>query len=91
MAEARDRQQWGHTSALLAMLANCHRDPKKGRAAKPSDFDPYAKADRRVAASRENVQALKALVPEGRTVRARAARTKAKGDARCRNLRGSSP
>ena len=27
---------------MLAMLANCHRDPKKKRPFKPEDFDPYA-------------------------------------------------
>jgi hypothetical protein len=41
MAEARSRQQWAHTSALLALLANAHRDPKKTRAFKPADFNPY--------------------------------------------------
>lgn len=41
MAEARGRDNWAHTSAVLAMLANANRDPKKTRAYKPSDFDPY--------------------------------------------------
>jgi hypothetical protein len=40
MAGARQKQEWSHTSALLAMLANCHRDPKKTRPFKPSDFQP---------------------------------------------------
>lgn len=42
MAEARERSEWGRTSALLALIANAHRDPKKTRAFKPGDFDPYA-------------------------------------------------
>ena len=46
MAEGRSRQRWAHTSALLAMLANVHRDPAKPRA-KPSDFNPHAAEDRR--------------------------------------------
>lgn len=25
----------------MALLANCHRDPKKTRAYRPSDFDPF--------------------------------------------------
>jgi len=40
MAEARTHESWSHTSALLALLANVHRDPKKHRVYKPADFDP---------------------------------------------------
>jgi hypothetical protein len=47
MAEARSRDRWARTSALMALIANCHRDPKKSRAFKPSDFDPYAVKQRR--------------------------------------------
>ena len=43
MAEARIKQQWAHTASLMALLANAHRDPKKGRAFKPADFDPTRK------------------------------------------------
>jgi len=46
MAEARGRDNWAHTSAMMALIANVNRDPKKGRAFKPADFDPYA-GDRR--------------------------------------------
>ena len=42
MAEARERSEWGRTSALLALIANAHRDAKRTRAFKPSDFDPFA-------------------------------------------------
>ena len=45
MAEARERSEWARTSALLALIANAHRDPKKTRAFKPGDFDPYARRD----------------------------------------------
>jgi len=41
MAEGRCREHWNHTSAILAMLANVNRDPKKSRAFKPDDFNPY--------------------------------------------------
>lgn len=41
MAEARSRQQWNHTAALLAMIANVHRDAKKTRAFRPGDFHPH--------------------------------------------------
>ncbi len=50
MAEARGRESWAHTSALLALIANVNRDPKKTRPFKPSDFDPYSARDRRDAA-----------------------------------------
>ena len=41
MAEGHGRDEWGRLSVLLALTANCHRDPKKGRAMKPSDYDPF--------------------------------------------------
>lgn len=47
MAEARGRDNWAHTSAILALIANVNRDPKKTRAYKPADFDPYTAKDRR--------------------------------------------
>ena len=47
MAEGRGRQSWAHTSAVLALIANVNRDPKKTRAFKPSDFDPYSAKDKR--------------------------------------------
>lgn len=43
MAEARSQQRWAHTSALLAMLANIHRDSKKTRIFKPADFNPHTR------------------------------------------------
>jgi len=42
MAEARGRDEWARTSALMALIANVNRDPKRTRAFRPSDFDPYA-------------------------------------------------
>jgi hypothetical protein len=42
MAEGRQRDEWQHTSSLLALFYNCHRDPKKGKPATPRDFDPTA-------------------------------------------------
>lgn len=44
MAEARARGEWARMSALITMVANCHRDPKS-KPFEPSDFDPYAKSD----------------------------------------------
>ena len=42
MAEAKSRDQWNHTAAVLALVANCHRDPKKTGAFKPEQFNPLA-------------------------------------------------
>jgi len=40
MALARRKEDWHHTSTLLAMLYNRGRDPKE-RALSPAEFDPY--------------------------------------------------
>ena len=47
MAEAKGRESWAHTSALMALIANVNRDPKKTRPYKPADFDPYTARDKR--------------------------------------------
>jgi hypothetical protein len=53
MADAREKDNWNHTSSLLAMLFNINRDPKKQRAISPEVFNPYithkAKKDPRMA------------------------------------------
>ena len=33
---------WRHTSAVMALIANVNRDPKKGRPLAPADFDPHS-------------------------------------------------
>lgn len=46
MAEARQREAWGHTSALLAMAANLGRvlgGKQTTKVFMPSDFDPFAR------------------------------------------------
>jgi len=60
MAEAKGRADWGRTSVMLALLANVNRDPKKTRAFKPADFNPYEMEKRTVglpAAMRNAAQA----------------------------------
>lgn len=42
MAEARG--QW--IGSLMALQANCHRDPTRTRAFRVEDFDPFAKRPR---------------------------------------------
>lgn len=39
-AIAKKREQWDHTSFILAMLWNAHRDPKKTKAKHAKDFHP---------------------------------------------------
>ncbi len=39
MAEGRNENLWLVASAVMALLANCHRERKK-RAFKPDDFNP---------------------------------------------------
>lgn len=41
MADARSREAWGHTSSLLALIANVNRDPKRSRPYKASQFNPH--------------------------------------------------
>jgi hypothetical protein len=63
MAQAAARERWAHTSAVLALLANCNRDPKKTRAFKPSDFDPYAGSQapaQAIEVGKDNIGTLKA-------------------------------
>ena len=43
MAEGRIEQEWNHTAAVLTVLVNVNRDPKRGRPAKPADFHPMAR------------------------------------------------
>jgi hypothetical protein len=57
MAEAASRDAWAHTSAVLAMLANANRDPKKTQPFKPADFDPHRVSERPVA--KVNIDVLK--------------------------------
>jgi len=63
MAEARARDEWARMSSLMALIANCHRDPKKTRALRPSDFDPFAKASRPVPVG---IEVLKEVFIEGK-------------------------
>ena len=66
MAEGSDRRQWAHTSCLLAMIANVNRDPKKTRAFRSDDFNPYSDAGRKhrrgIPVRADNIHVLKALL-----------------------------
>jgi hypothetical protein len=39
MTDGRDRHVWSVVSALMALIANCHRDSKSRKLA-PDDFNP---------------------------------------------------
>jgi hypothetical protein len=43
MGEARSQMLWTHTSSVMALLANVHRDAKKTRPFKPADFNPHSR------------------------------------------------
>lgn len=61
MAEARCRERWNHTAALMALIANCHREPrKKPTPYKPADFHPYPK-DPTPSPAKASIQVLKAI------------------------------
>ena len=63
MAEGHGRDEWGRMSVLCALIGNANRDPKKGRAFNPSDFDPFGPDHGRVGevieVNRENIGTLK--------------------------------
>jgi len=67
MSEGRSEETWNHTATVLAMLANCHRDPKRSRAFRPRDFHPHER--RRgggVPITTENLAILKRAFVKGR-------------------------
>lgn len=42
LAQGRQRSEWQQTAAVLCLLANVNRDPKKqSRPFRPDDFDPF--------------------------------------------------
>ncbi len=70
MTEARLSHVWDHTSSMLAMLANCHRDPKKQRAFSAERFHPYRtkrSGSGGLAITRKNIGLLKKAFVDRRT------------------------
>ncbi|HPC65344.1 MAG TPA: hypothetical protein P5175_06225 [Anaerohalosphaeraceae bacterium] len=62
MAEGHHRDAWQHTASVMALIANVNRDPKKTRAFKPSDFNPYVPKTSRpdvIVVTKENISHLK--------------------------------
>jgi hypothetical protein len=42
MVEGKGKFEWSQTASLMALAVNLMRDPRKGKAASPSDFNPFA-------------------------------------------------
>ncbi len=60
MAEGHGRDAWGRNALLCALVGNCHRDPKKGRAFKVDDFDPFDREPGEVIkVNRENLETMR--------------------------------
>ncbi|HPD28577.1 MAG TPA: hypothetical protein PLL20_01175 [Phycisphaerae bacterium] len=57
------RDAWQRTSSLMALIANTHRDPRRTRAFRPSDFDPFARS---AVSVRVGVDVLKDVFVHGR-------------------------
>ena len=72
MAEGRGQFQWGQTSSLLALTANAHRDPRKTRAFKPKDFNPYhVRETEKPIAKTKDLSILKQVFVDGQQERRR--------------------
>ena len=48
MLDGRQRHDWSLAAAVMSVVANTARDPKRSRLLKPSDFDPFHKPQRTV-------------------------------------------
>ena len=42
MVEGKGKFDWAQTSSLMALAVNLMRDPRKGKAVSPADFNPFA-------------------------------------------------
>lgn len=61
MAEGKRAEHWCWWSEILALTANCHRNPKKSQALSAEAINPYRRKSRRNKANvGEFVQAMKA-------------------------------
>jgi len=66
MVDGRGNFEWNQTASQMALAANLARDPRKGKAVRPSDFNPFApKEPIPVLKGREMLSALKAAFIKG--------------------------
>ncbi|MCY2927782.1 MAG: hypothetical protein NT031_20555 [Planctomycetota bacterium] len=69
MGDFRNRQEWSRTANIMALIANCNRDPKKRPAPyTPGDFGPYAKTPSRngILVTKDNIDLLRAAFEQGK-------------------------
>lgn len=68
MAEGKSKSLWAHTSLIMALLAELHRDPKeRTRPFSPADFNPHVdKQEKREKPPLKTVSMseLKELIPD---------------------------
>jgi len=67
MAEARGKDRWSHTSHLMALLANIHRNHRRRLTAfRPADFNPHmsSSAPSAIRVTRDNIDVLKVFLPK---------------------------
>jgi hypothetical protein len=67
MAEARSRERWAHTSALLALTANVHRDHrKKADALQASGLQPLPSPSEELPVRKASIEVLKQVFVDRR-------------------------
>jgi hypothetical protein len=79
MLDGKQRHDWSIASAVMALMANIHRDPKRSRRITPSDFDPFAKRSPAQRHAKVDVSVLKDVFIDGRPPRMPAAAKEAHG------------
>jgi hypothetical protein len=63
MFEGLREQAWSHTSSIMALIANLHRDPKKSQPFHPHDFNPL-KSHRRQPLIKLSMRELFKMMPQ---------------------------
>jgi hypothetical protein len=48
MADGRREDQWNHTAYVLAMLVNTAANKKRGTRARPADFHPFMRREKKL-------------------------------------------
>ena len=67
MADAKRRDDWQHTSTMLALLANIHRNPKKKpQPFSPAEFNPLAEERKKLVKAKAGIRILKTLFVDRR-------------------------
>lgn len=48
MVQARQKEEWNRTAAIMSLVANVNRDPKKSRAFDIKDFHPMLQKNKKI-------------------------------------------